>query len=109
MFQSGELNPNWKGGKTKTVDGYIRFSAGENRYKLEHRVIWERERGPIPEGFDVHHKNEQRADNRIENFELKQAIPHRTEVLERVNKKKKKGLTQKQKNSYYSSNGNSES
>lgn len=91
-FQPGSLNPRWKGGKTKTVDGYIRITAGIFRGKFEHRLIWERAVGPIPEGYDVHHKDEVRTHK---NFELRQSIPHRKEVIQRVNNRKKLGLTRK--------------
>lgn len=94
-FQPGEKHPNWKGGKTTTVDGYIRITAGEHRHELEHRMLWEREHGPIPQGFDVHHVNEIRNDNRDENFELRRSLYHRTEVLQRVNSKKRKVLTRR--------------
>lgn len=35
-----------------------------------HRAVWEFYNGKIPEGYHVHHKNENTLDNRIENLEL---------------------------------------
>ena len=35
-----------------------------------HRYIWELHNGPIPEGYHVHHKNEDPLDNSIDNLEL---------------------------------------
>jgi HNH endonuclease len=95
-FLSGPLHPRWKGGKTTDRDGYVVITAGINRGKFEHRVIWEQKHGKIPRGFDVHHVNEIRNDNRDENFELRKSKPHRMEVLERINTQKRKGLTQTQ-------------
>jgi hypothetical protein len=34
-----------------------------------HRYVWENEKGKIPPGWDIHHINENKADNRIENLE----------------------------------------
>ena len=91
-FLSGALHPKWRGGKTTNADGYIRITAGIFRGKLEHRMMWERVHGPIPDGFDVHHRNEIRNDNRDDNFELRKSLVHRKEVLQRVNTMKKKRL-----------------
>lgn len=89
MFQSGELHPRWKGGVTVTVDGYKRITAGKNRGQYEHRLLWEQEKGHIPRGKDVHHLNENRTDNRIENFELLNSRHHRVEALEKYNRSRK--------------------
>lgn len=37
---------------------------------MEHRLIWERVHGKIENGYDVHHINGVKRDNRIENLEL---------------------------------------
>lgn len=43
---------------------------------LMHRYIWEKEVGKIPQGWDIHHINENKADNRIENFECLPKAEH---------------------------------
>ena len=35
-----------------------------------HRIVWEHHRGPIPDGYAVHHIDHNPANNRIENLEL---------------------------------------
>lgn len=52
-------------GSVDPTTGYRRVG-----HKYEHREVWIRYHGPIPAGFDVHHKNEDKLDNRIENLEL---------------------------------------
>lgn len=50
--------------------GYRRIFVNA-RPKLEHRVVMERSLGrPLLDHEEVHHRNGQRADNRLENLEL---------------------------------------
>jgi superfamily II helicase len=58
-------------------DGYIAIGR-----ELEHRIVYKQHFGPIPEGFDVHHKNGIRNDNRIENLECLRRGDHRREHSE---------------------------
>jgi len=39
--------------------------------------MWEKVNGPIPENMEVHHKNDDPADDRVSNFELVDRIEHR--------------------------------
>ena len=85
-FQKGERNSRFKGGH-KRKDGYIILSI-DGKKILEHRYIWEKHNGKIPKGYDVHHKNEIKDDNRPENLELIRKTYHRS--LRHI--KNKKGL-----------------
>lgn len=44
--------------------------------KFVHRKIWEKHYGTIPKGMLVHHVNENKQDNRIENLELLTRAAH---------------------------------
>ena len=74
---NGELNGRWKGGRLLTFQGYVRVYSPKhpNRdYKnqvFEHRLVMEKEIGRYlgPEEV-VHHINEIKTDNRIENLML---------------------------------------
>ena len=78
-LRSGEASPRWAGGRHPTKAGYIRVRVANNERDLEHRVVWMATHGPIPPGFEVHHKNRDKADNRLENLELLYNPAHREE------------------------------
>lgn len=57
------------------------FSRG--RYRL-HRVVWEYYNGPIPEGYDVHHKDHNPQNNDISNLVCIPTAKHRQEHLPEI-------------------------
>jgi hypothetical protein len=59
---------------TLRANGY--YSLTTNERKLMHRYVWENERGKIPIGFDIHHINGKKDDNRIENLECLSKSEH---------------------------------
>ena len=84
-FKSGDKHPNWKGGRIITSKGYIlvncpnHICADRDGYVSEHRLMMENHIGKIlTKDEHVHHKNENRSDNRIENLELLSKGKHRS-------------------------------
>lgn len=61
--------------KRKSRDYYVALS-------YLHREIWASVNGPIPKGFEVHHKNGDKTDNRIENLQLLSTREHRSHHAE---------------------------
>jgi hypothetical protein len=67
---TGHMNPNWKGGRAVTEEGYILVRV-DGEYKREHRVIMEQYLGRKLNNEEViHHINGDITDNRIENLSL---------------------------------------
>jgi hypothetical protein len=48
--------------------GYRFVISDKGAVVQEHRLVWETERGPIPDGWHVHHLNQDILDNSIENL-----------------------------------------
>lgn len=72
---SGKKHPNWKGGISKTKEGYIRIMlpahlyCDNHGYVLEHRLVIEKQIGRYLHKFEiVHHVNKIINDNRPENL-----------------------------------------
>ena len=55
-------------------NGYYGKTYG-NR-ELMHRVVWKHYKGELPDGWDVHHINHNKTDNRIENLEIYEKSEH---------------------------------
>lgn len=65
----GESNNAWKGGRNITNKGYVRIRKFGG-YILEHRFVWEQANGPIPEGFQIHHIDGDKTNNKLSNLQL---------------------------------------
>jgi len=79
----GERHGSWKGGRVVGSQGYIQVKiyrddpfwvmTNTNYYVQEHRLVMARHLGrPLSPSESVHHINGNRADNRIENLQLRQ-------------------------------------
>lgn len=73
--------------------GYLYFLLSKNgiitKIKV-HRLVWEVFVGEIPEGYDIHHKNHNPKDNRVENLELVERSKHHKIHYEENKEKLKK-------------------
>lgn len=81
--QRGSGNPNFRGGRRVTSNGYIELldrahpRARANGYVYEHIVVAERTLGrPLAADEVVHHRNEDRADNHPENLDVMTRAEH---------------------------------
>lgn len=97
-----ENSPCWKGGRIRTYNGYIRIKnrthprADHQGYVLEHILVWEKANGmPVPRGFEVHHKNGIKDDNRPANLVALSRGKHRPDLfLKEIQKRLRQVETQ---------------
>ena len=60
-----------------TKKGYRRIEVGRKKI-LEHRWVWIMNYGLIPKGYEIHHKDFNKLNNKISNLEL---MPKRIHTL----------------------------
>lgn len=60
-----------------TEKGYRRiYIPAIKKRKYAHILVWEKHNGPIPKGYEIHHINYDRLDNRIKNLSCMPQIEH---------------------------------
>ncbi len=72
-FKKGNIPQNHRpvGSERINVDGYIEVKVAEpNKWKLKHRLIWEKEYGVIPKGFNVVFLDKNRENCAVDNLQL---------------------------------------
>ena len=86
-----------------------RAKNGKPSSMMAHRLIWEENKGKIPLGYIIHHKNGNKKDNRIENLLCCSPSEHRRlhprknekEIMERT---RLKGLAKEKMKGIWSDN-----
>ncbi len=70
--------------KTITIDGFKFTISGGKKYHYNstlrrhlHQYIWEKENGPIPKGYEIHHIDMDTTNNNLENLQLLTAEEHK--------------------------------
>lgn len=56
-------------GRKYVIKNHGYYGATDGNRSLMHRDVWENNNGKIPNGYDIHHKNGDKHDNRLENLE----------------------------------------
>lgn len=59
-----------RGTGTITSNGYHATGSAGSTLRFTHIAVWEKYNGSVPQGMIVHHINENKLDNRIENLQL---------------------------------------
>jgi superfamily II DNA or RNA helicase len=85
MYRQLRAKPTWTGGRSQDSDGYIRVSGQHEHPRAnlagqvyEHVLVMEKHLGRLLDWprENVHHVNEDRSDNRIENLKLVSSTEH---------------------------------
>lgn len=76
---AGTRKDTWDTAGRYLQKGYVmlrRNIGGKYQHKFLHVWVWERKHGPKPRGPVVHHKNENKQDNRLCNLKLMSRSQH---------------------------------
>lgn len=71
-FKKGNIphNTMYDGHETVSKDGYIKVRVSLGNYELKHRLVYENNCGPVPEGYIIVFKDGNKLNCSIENLEL---------------------------------------
>lgn len=58
------------------ANGYVRLTLADGSRVYEHRWMWEQAFGPLGTDEEIHHKNGDKTDNRLDNFEKMTKAEH---------------------------------
>lgn len=83
----GEQHHRWNDGRMLSEHGYVKVRVGiehpladPNGYAYEHLLVWNNSGRKLPEpGQILHHRNEDKTDNRLSNLELLTRTEHAAE------------------------------
>lgn len=73
----GSKNARWNAGRIRSTEGYVKLRVGKdhpladpNGYAYEHLVVWASAGYPLPAAGEIlHHKDEDKSNNRLDNLE----------------------------------------
>lgn len=83
MNQPGR--PNKVGNRFLTSSGYVAVIVAPSKQQLEHRLVVEAALGrPLRSDEEVHHRNGDKLDNRLENLEVLSPSAHQTRHADRL-------------------------
>lgn len=75
--QFGQKHWRWKGGRAEAASGYILIRHNTRKYVPEHRFLMEQLLGrKLTSNEVVHHINENKSDNRLENLQVLSRAEH---------------------------------
>jgi hypothetical protein len=74
-YEGGYKKKAAHGNGWKHSQGY-RCLYVDGKEVLEHRHVWEKHNGPIPKGYEIHHKNGIKTDNEIDNLQMLTCSEH---------------------------------
>src|SRR5690606_29239777 len=71
-FKKGNLphNTKYDGAERISKEGYIEIRVSLGKYRLKHLVIWEAANGPLPDGYCLWFKDQDKKNITLDNLEL---------------------------------------
>lgn len=83
-FEPAGMHPRWKGAVTVTSKGYVKVNVGKEHPLADkagqctlHLLVWVAAGNPPPAYLEaIHHRDEDKENNRLRNLELVDAVEH---------------------------------